>query len=103
MEILFFFVFFYPLFMAIFWMMGAVIFFYRRERKENEVPQLAAYPRVAILVPCHNEEVVIGDALTQLALNRYPNFEIIAIDDGSTDRTGEILEQLVGTIDRLRV
>ena len=103
MEILFFFVFFYPLFMAIFWMMGAVIFFYRRERKENEVPQLAAYPRVAILVPCHNEEVVIRDALTQLALNRYPNFEIIAIDDGSTDRTGEILEQLVGTIDRLRV
>jgi len=103
MEILFFFVFFYPLFMAIFWMMGAVIFFYRRERKEKEAPQLEAYPRVAILVPCHNEEVVIRDALTQLAQNRYPNFEIIAIDDGSTDRTGEILAELVGTMDRLRV
>lgn len=34
MEALFFFVFFYPLFMAIFWMMGAVVFFLRRERHE---------------------------------------------------------------------
>lgn len=103
MQVLFFFVFFYPLFMAIFWMMGAVIFFIRRERKERTVPQLEVCPRVAILVPCHNEEVVIRDALMQLAQNWYPNFEIIAINDGSTDRTGEILQELVGSIDRLRV
>lgn len=103
MEFLFFFVFFYPLFMAIFWMMGAIIFYLRRERKERHVPRLEVYPRVAILVPCHNEEVVIHDALTQLAQNKYPDFEIIAIDDGSTDRTGEILQELVGKIERLRV
>lgn len=103
MGFMFFFVFFYPLFMAIFWMMGAIIFFIRRERKEQELPRLTAYPRVAILVPCHNEEVVIHDAITQLSQNEYPNFEIIAINDGSTDRTGEILEELAGRIDRLRV
>jgi len=102
-ELLFFFVFFYPLFMAIFWMMGAIIFYLRRERKERHVPKLDEYPRVAILVPCHNEEVVIHDALTQLAQNKYPNFEIIAIDDGSTDRTGEILQEQVGKIGCLRV
>ena len=103
MEILFFFVFFYPLFMAIFWMIGAIIFFIRRERKEQDVPKLTAYPRVAILVPCHNEEIVIHDSITQLSKNQYPNFEIIAINDGSTDRTAEILNELVGEIDRLRV
>ncbi|MDH5513448.1 MAG: glycosyltransferase, partial [Gammaproteobacteria bacterium] len=103
MEYVFFFVFFYPLFMSIFWMMGAIIFYLRRERKEREIPKLEAYPRVAILVPCHNEEVVIRDALTQLSFNRYPNFEIIAINDGSTDRTGEILEELSGKMDRLRI
>ncbi|MCR4301156.1 MAG: poly-beta-1,6-N-acetyl-D-glucosamine synthase [Sulfuricaulis sp.] len=103
MEFIFFFVFFYPLFMSIFWMMGAVIFYIRRERKEREVPKLDVYPRVAILVPCHNEEVVIRDALIQLSYNRYPNFEIIAINDGSTDRTGAILEELTGKIERLRV
>ncbi len=103
MQLVFFFVFFYPLFMAIFWMMGAIIFFIRRERKDQELPRLAAYPRVAILVPCHNEEVVIRDAINQLSHNQYPNFEIIAIDDGSTDRTGAILEELAGKIERLRV
>ena len=59
MEFVSFFVFFYPLFMAIFWMMGSVIFFVSQERKEKTVPKLEAYPRVAILVPCHNEEVVV--------------------------------------------
>ena len=103
MQAIFFFVFFYPLFMAIFWMMGAIIFYIQRERKERRVPKLEEYPRVAILVPCHNEEVVIHDALTQLAQNKYPNFEIIAINDGSTDRTGEILQELVEKIERLRV
>lgn len=103
MQVLFFFVFFYPLFMAIFWMMGAIIFYIRHERKERTVPILDAYPRVAILVPCHNEEVVIRDAITQLVHNKYPNFEIIAIDDGSTDRTGEILHEMVGKMERLRV
>lgn len=103
MEFFFLFVFFYPLFMAIFWMMGAIIFFFRRERKETLRPELDVYPRVAILVPCHNEEVVVRDAITQLSGNRYPNFEIIAINDGSTDRTGEILEELTDTIESLRV
>jgi biofilm PGA synthesis N-glycosyltransferase PgaC len=102
-EFVSFFVFFYPLFMAIFWMMGSVIFFVSQERKEKTVPKLKAYPRVAILVPCHNEEVVVRDAITQLSYNRYPNFEIIAINDGSTDRTGEILEELTGKVERLRV
>lgn len=103
MQAIFFFVFFYPLFMSIFWMMGAIIFFLRRERKEKKLPKLDVYPRVAILVPCHNEEVVVRDAITQLSYNRYPNFEIIAINDGSTDRTGEILEELTGKISSLRV
>jgi len=102
-EFVSFFVFFYPLFMAIFWMMGSVIFFVSQERKEKTVPKLEAYPRVAILVPCHNEEVVVRDAITQLSYNRYPDFEIIAINDGSTDRTGEILGELTGKVERLRV
>lgn len=102
MQALFFFVFFYPLFMAIFWMMGAVVFFLRRERREQP-PELVVHPRVSILVPCHNEELVIRDTIEHLAENRYPNFEIIAIDDGSTDRTSELLAELATRIERLRV
>ncbi len=103
MSFLFFFVFLYPLFMAIFWMIGAMVFFLRRERDEGKPPVLETTPRVAILVPCHNEEVVIRDTIRHLNTNQYPNFEIIAIDDGSSDRTPEILNELRAEVDCLRV
>ncbi|BAU48530.1 N-glycosyltransferase [Sulfurifustis variabilis] len=103
MEAVFFFVFFYPLFMAIFWMMGSAIFFVRREKRARRPPRLKAYPKIAILVPCHNEELIIRDAIEQLSENEYPNFEIIAINDGSTDRTGEILAEIASGHPKLRV
>jgi len=103
MEPVFFFVFFYPLFMAIFWITGALLFYVRRERQDNAVPKLEVHPRVAILVPCHNEALSISDVIYHLNENHYPNFEIIAINDGSTDATGEILDDLSGEVERLRV
>ena len=102
MEAVYFFVFFYPLFMSIFWMMGAIVFFVRREQASPERPTLAVHPKVAILVPCHNEEFVVQHAVEQLLENEYPNIEIIVIDDGSTDRTPEILAELVQQHPRLR-
>ncbi len=103
MEALFLFVFFYPLFMSIFWMMGALVFFVRREQRRLPRPKLDAHPKVAILVPCHNEELVIGHAVEQLLENEYPNLEIIVIDDGSTDGTAAALARLVQRHERLRV
>ncbi len=102
-EVLFFFVFFYPLFMAIFWMMGAVTFFFRREWGRKTPPVLEVYPHVSILVPCHNEELCVRDTIEHLAKNSYPNFDIIAINDGSTDDTEIILEELSSHIDALRI
>ena len=104
MELLLFvFVFFYPLFMAVYWMTGAIIFFNRREHRNQKPPKLKEYPHVAILVPCHNEAACIEDAIIQLAKNNYPSFEIIAINDGSSDNTGGILGQLTEKVDNLRV
>jgi len=97
------FIFFYPLFMAVFWMIGAILFFFRRERKVNQPPVLAEYPFVSILVPCHNEKGSIGKTIMQLARVRYPDFEIIAIDDGSDDGTREILDRLQAKLPKLRV
>ncbi len=61
------------------------------------------YPPVSILLPCHNEEAQAEETLGVLAAIEYPDFEIIAINDGSTDRTAEILESLVPRIPQLRV
>ena len=55
MQALSLYVFFYPLFMAFFWMVGALLFFFRHERQQHQPPALAEYPFVSILVPCHNE------------------------------------------------
>ena len=104
MDFIFFvFIFFYPLFMAVYWMTGALIFFNRRERKRSKPPELEHYPHVSILVPCHNEESCIQDAIHQLAENNYPSFDIIAVNDGSTDNTGQLLHELSKQIDCLKV
>lgn len=103
MELLFFvFIFFYPLFMAVYWITGSLLFFFRWEG-QREPPVLSEQPLVALLVPCHNEETSVRDVIRQLAANEYPNIEIIAINDGSTDRTGAILDELAAQHARLKV
>jgi len=59
MSQLFQFVFFYPFFMALFWIVGSLIFFWRQERHHHEPPELASYPQVTVLIPCHNEQLTI--------------------------------------------
>jgi len=51
-------------------------------------------PRVSIIVPARNEEESIEQALRTLLALDYDNYEVIAINDRSTDRTGEIMERV---------
>ena len=51
-------------------------------------------PRVSIIVPARNEEDSIEQALNTLLALDYDNYEVIAVNDRSTDRTGEILKRI---------
>jgi len=51
-------------------------------------------PRVSIIVPARNEEKDIEQSLTRLLELDYDNYEVIAVNDRSTDRTGEIMERV---------
>jgi glycosyltransferase involved in cell wall biosynthesis len=51
-------------------------------------------PRVSIIVPARNEEEDIELSLTRLLELDYGNYEVIAVNDRSTDRTGEIMERV---------
>ena len=51
-------------------------------------------PRVSIIVPARNEEESIEQALNSLLALDYDNYEVIAVNDRSTDRTGEIMERI---------
>ncbi|HXM67972.1 MAG TPA: glycosyltransferase family 2 protein [Candidatus Acidoferrum sp.] len=65
-------------------------------------------PPVSIIVPARNEEKDIEQTLTGLLALDYGNYEVIAVNDRSTDRTGEIMERVAarnvaGGTSRLRV
>jgi cellulose synthase/poly-beta-1,6-N-acetylglucosamine synthase-like glycosyltransferase/peptidoglycan/xylan/chitin deacetylase (PgdA/CDA1 family) len=51
-------------------------------------------PPVSILVPAFNEAVGIERAVVSLSQSDYPDYEIVVVDDGSTDGTGDIVESL---------
>ncbi|HEV2399065.1 MAG TPA: glycosyltransferase family 2 protein [Candidatus Sulfotelmatobacter sp.] len=51
-------------------------------------------PRVSIIVPARNEEGEIENCLRSLLALDYDNYEVIAVNDRSTDRTGEIMERV---------
>jgi glycosyltransferase involved in cell wall biosynthesis len=54
-------------------------------------------PRVSIIVPARNEEETIEQPLNTLLALDYDNYEVIAVNDRSTDRTGEIMERAAAT------
>lgn len=61
-------------------------------------------PHVSVLVPCYNEEHAVADTIEKLVAALAPvDFEIIAIDDGSVDRTRERLLALEAAHPRLHV
>ncbi len=97
------FVFYYPLIMAWMWIIGGIYFFVRREMPRPTFPVLTETPGCSILIPCYNEEENIYDTIRYALATRYPTFEVIAINDGSSDRTGEILEELARNEPRLKV
>lgn len=107
MRVLLDFVFYYPLFMAYLWMIGGVYYFLhwerRGKRRPDEPPELAEHPFVSILIPCFNEGDNVRETIAWAHAQAYPDFEIIAINDGSTDQTGPILDELRRRYPRLRV
>jgi glycosyltransferase involved in cell wall biosynthesis len=54
----------------------------------------AGNPRVSIIVPARNEEEVIEQALNTLLALDYDNYQVIAVNDRSTDSTGKIMERI---------
>jgi len=54
------------------------------------------YPFISIIVPVYNEGIVLQNSIESLLDINYPNYEIIIVNDGSTDDTASIAEELVG-------
>ena len=97
------FTFYYPLVMAYVWSAGAAWYYLRYELGQTRSPQLRSCPMVSIVVPCFNEEPNVRETFGHLLRMDYPNYEIIAVNDGSRDRTGALLDEMALQHPRLRV
>jgi len=96
------FLFLYPLFMSFIWIVGALIFYWKEERNITKTPELTHFPMFSILVPAHNEKEQIEDTLNRLLELDYPEYEIIAIDDGSTDGTDRLIHEIAKKHTKIR-
>ena len=83
---------------------AAMYFGNRRITVLSDVPPLSgAAPAVSLIAAARNEESGIERAVRSLLRQNYPNYEVIVVNDRSTDATGEILERLARDEKRLRV
>lgn len=53
----------------------------------------SAVPLVSVVVPAYNEERVVGACIASILADRYPNKELILVDDGSTDHTLDVMRR----------
>src|SRR3954466_13297032 len=75
----------YPVLMACMWVVLSIFFLARRERKEPEPDLQTPLPFVSGVIAAFDEEHAIGRTLDALLKMDYPSYEIIVVDDGSSD------------------
>ena len=81
----------YPIITGVMWTLTSLIFYGKHEREGPAHTPDAELPFVSVLVAAYCEEAVIERTLASLLALDYPAYEIVIVDDGSTDRTSEIL------------
>lgn len=64
---------------------------HRRQEMLKSILPSDYYLPISIIVPAYNEEVTVADTVRSLLALDYRSYEIIVVDDGSKDRTSEVL------------
>ena len=81
------------------WAFYGLLFFSNLKKKsifrgsdcsDNEI----IYPSLSVIIPACNEGKSIKQAISQLLDQDYPDFEVIVVNDRSTDHTGVVVEEL---------
>ncbi len=96
------------------WLLGLVGALWQARNGLRRLPRLAdlcdadqlpdeELPRLSVVVAARNEEDSVERAMASLLSSNYPHLEVVAVDDRSSDRTGEILDRLARQDPRLRV
>jgi biofilm PGA synthesis N-glycosyltransferase PgaC len=100
------FLFLFPLVMSVTWTVGGAVRFLLREvgTRADRRPAAASFDiPVSLVIPCFNEARHLASTVRKALAIHSRNFEVIAVDDGSTDDTARILADLAQADRRLRV
>jgi poly-beta-1,6-N-acetyl-D-glucosamine synthase len=92
----------YPVVTAAFWIAGGLLFRRREEENDAATPE-GGWPGVSILVPAYNEAAVISSCVEATLALDYPNYEVLVLDDGSTDDTAQVATLAGGGDERVAV
>ena len=76
-------------------------YYFMKPVEKSDIPE-GSLPLVSVLVPARNEETKIGRCIESLLNQDYPNFELIVIDDRSTDSTGDIIAAFAAKDKRIK-
>lgn len=60
-------------------------------------------PLVSVVVPVYNAEIYISRCIESILEQTYRNFELILVNDGSTDKSGAVCDEYAKNDDRIRV
>lgn len=90
-----------------FYIVGANLYDIRREgdaakAKKQALKRSKPYsqPLMSVIVPAYNEEIGIVRTLDSLLASDYPNTEVIVVDDGSKDQTGNVVKAYIKRLQR---
>lgn len=99
------FIFFYPICASILWCISSIYFFFRRERKADEInPHEERFDMgISVIIPAHNEESCIVKTVESVLKSKYDKFEILIVDDASTDKTLSLALSLSDQYENVRV
>ncbi len=60
-------------------------------------------PEISVVMPVYNSEIYLGEAVESVLNQTFKNFEFLILNDGSTDRSGEIIRKYAGMDKRIKI
>lgn len=91
------------MFIAIYFLVFYILVYLHNRKKIFDFPKLTKKYSISVLVPAFNEEKTIKDTIEAIFRTDYPIKELIVINDGSSDRTKEIVQKLMGNYSKLKI
>ena len=88
-----------------FWVVPPVLWFVLRQLRPvlTSDTDISRWPRVSVIVPARNEAAAVEQSLRSLLKLDYPDVQLLAVNDRSTDDTGAIMNRVAGDDPRCQV